>query len=805
MYTGSEAQDELSENNCLRINGVEHIRDSNETELRMKTDFLDILFNDIETLRQINENIGGIIRGTETGNQFCSGSLQLTLQYSRPFKLENMANLLSHEDSLILDFFAVFTDKNSYCILSGVILGQADCETQMEGLANLTTFIAPEFPERKIAKYLFQSLNAKVTPLFLSNGKLGFEHETLICGHDIFYNDMRHLKSKLSEPIIQSTKLIFNFLLPISSMDYRSSELMVNSEEIFTLWQECSDFHAPAILRAFHLLNDNSYKEWYFPKIKLDVTSPDSNISPALASYVQLLKVVCKQKTRRSVLSFLFGSDDQVKKLERSSVATHNSFEIVRRNEATILDNQRLLASATGHIQKNEANLLKSFNTANRRLLQLTYDLALTVNHESQVSLHEKIRSEYNQAILQAEIQLSSVRRDLEDLLRADQMCRLIDSARGFYCPSERPSFHIADDLIVSFMAARIKSRKTSIFHCLPMQQTDNGQLMRFKANANHFRSNESIYHGSSFDFPLTCLKNPKSCRNLYENLNPNTTTLDFGPCYVINNHLFIYLFCIRHTTIKTESGLIFKIKKNNVERISLDQIPLYTEGERFSHEDLYIRENHIRQRTMSVSKDENIEIGGQLYTDEGKLLNGKVSIKEDMRKFFSPESVRGSHIMAGVSAIFGFVATFLLLSILMRIPCVRQVIIAIADTACRCCGAKPRDLSTGQTAGLSPNQNLESSPMLPDIQPGPSGLQPPPLVTQPGPGGQQPPGGYNNMMQAPAYPVLQAPSDRPLQQQQQQPADGLQLSLQTQSVAYKNSTAPPILPALRGGIKLGN
>ena len=189
------------------------------------------------------------------------------------------------------------------------------------------------------------------------------------------------------------------------------------------------------------------------------------------------------------------------------------------------------------------------------------------------------------------------------------------------------------------------------------------------------------------------------------------------------------------------------------------------------------------------------------------------------MKKFFSPQSVRGSHIMAMLSAVFGFVATFMLLSILMRIPCVRQVIITIADTACRCCSARPRDLGTGQAAGMSPNQNLESSPMLPGTQCGPGGLQQTAPGTQcgpgglqqtapgtlPGPSGHQPSGGYNNITQAPTYPVLPTPLDRPLQQQQQQAADGLQLQLRTQSVAYKNSTAPPILPTLRGGIKLGN
>ena len=781
------AQDQLYSNNCLKIKGVEYFNEQgNRTELQLKTNLIKVLHDNVLTINQIEENTAGSLKVNEASKKkyFCSDSDFLTLQYSSPCDLNGLKDYLTFgNDALILDFFQVYAPNGSYCLVSGVILSIPDCNVQLEALANLTSFIPPEIPGKQNSLNLFPTLNAKVKPLYIQSGKLLFEPgETARCGEDTFYEELSHLKQNLAGIIKKSIKLAFNFLHPIAGMDISTFDYLTSDTELYDFWQKCTEYHAPAILRAFFLTDNKSqHSEWQFPKLKLDLTTPQKSLPTSLAVYINLLKIVCdRQQTRRSVWSFLFGSDPQIQKLERNSVISHNSFDLVRKNEKIILRNQRLLSAATNHINKNEKDMMISFNQANRRLIQLTYDLGFSMDHQSKLALHEQIRGEFRNALLQANVQLSSLTRDLENFLKTEQVCRMIDSKSEFFCPSEAPSFHVATDLIVSFMATKIQSRPTFIFHCLPISG-DSDKMMRFRAHQKHFIRNETTFEGAQFNFPENCLADKKSCRNLYE---PASEDTNFGPCYTVNNHLYIFAQCTRYVVIKTESGLIFQAPPGEITRISLTQLPLYSEGEKFSHEDLYQRENTIRQRidTSINNQERDFNLGASLSNmDDIKTIRGKqVTIQEDLHTFFSPQQVRGSHVMAALSGVFSFCIAFMVLSLLMKAKCFRSVILTLADSFCRCCGPPSEQAGPAQAAELQHMLPAQAAAPVPAPAPVPAQYMRVPAPMPPAQAADT----------AAHYPLLQTTS-------MQQTAGG--------SVAFQPN-APMQLPSLqshKGGVKV--
>ena len=126
------------------------------------------------------------------------------------------------------------------------------------------------------------------------------------------------------------------------------------------------------------------------------MASEEKNISQPLKLYLELLNIVCneKPKDKRSVLSFLFGSDAEVRQLQKSNNVAATSLDLVRKNELLILSNQRSLVASALHLKKNEENLNISFQALNRKLLQLIYDQALGRERMNKLNLHGRIRAD---------------------------------------------------------------------------------------------------------------------------------------------------------------------------------------------------------------------------------------------------------------------------------------------------------------------------------------------------------------------------------------------------------------------------
>lgn len=709
----SMRNEELTNNNCIVQSGIEFRHNENMTELNIQSSLIRDMMMNLQTLNEMNEYSAGETKREKGKTFFCTDSNLMALQYGDPVSLTDFPQTLTLKDLTILDFYVVFVESKEYCLVSSVILSKNDCSMQLERLSNLTTFVKPPFPNQDQASNLFPAINAKFSPLYIKGGKLTFEASSRVCSQDMFYAQLSNLKEQLTNSLTSHVRSVYNFVFPLSQMDIRYKSYVTQNEKMFQFWQKCNKYHAPAVYRAFHLLLNFDFSSWFFPKMELNVASEEKNISQPLKLYLELLNVVCddKPKDKRSVLSFLFGSDAEVRQLQKSNNVAATSLNLVRKNELLILSNQRSLVSSALHLKKNEENLNISFQALNRKLLQLIYDQALGRERMNKLNLHGRIRADYRIALSEAESARVGAEEKLESLLDSRQHCRIVQDEDGFFCPTGAPSFHIATDLIMQVEAIQIKSQQTIIFHCLPMLDDSSGQLSRFNAHRKHFIKKDNSYIGSDFSFPESCLSDNQSCRNLYTSINQSNFTPDFASCAVVSNSEYIFVSCVKKANIRTESGLNFKPLPNTPTRIKLSQLPLYSMGQTFDHSNLYIRDNSIRRQvSITSSEEDTVVMMGSLDAVNGKTLEDpEISIQNDINKFFSPERISGSHIMSAISGIFAFIFAFITLTLCMKVPCCRSIFLSIVDTLCKCKQCNETQPSPNQ----GPTQAPETVPML--------------------------------------------------------------------------------------------